>query len=297
MFLKSCEWNPSIRWLIHTDATVPDDVPGNVEFVSMSQEEYKRRVSASLGISFLPKDMYNICNLRPAFGMMYAEELADYDYFGWGDIDVVYGDIRKFYTGEVLTSNVICSNSRTCTGHLTLIKNEQWLRDAFREIPRWRECLEDPEPHRWSESLDEAKLSGVFSPVAEVRREFGDSHTEAGCRAKYWENNYFREQWATPFVPYPWHDGSRLHPEIWYWHNGHLKNERDGDREFLYLHLMNFKAKRYVDEDLYGTAPTWEALDSLFTFDWNDIGGRVVQIDRRGFHLLDHVPHTCRRER
>ena len=285
MFLKSCEFNPTIHWRIHTDCAVPERAPTNVEFVNISREAYVRRASDILGLSFGPKDMYNICDLRPTFGVLYADIIRGYDYFGWGDVDVVYGDIRKFYTDEVLSHNVICSNARTCTGHFTLIRNESWLRECFKHIPNWRQRLEDPDPHPWSDSLDEAKLSGIFSPVAEVREEFGERLAGLSSLSKYWQNNYFREQWSTPFIPYPWHDGSRLHPEVWYWQNGHLRNEWDGEREFLYLHLMNFKAKKYVDEDLYGTAPTWEGLSTLIHFDCNEIRGRAVRIDRRGFHL------------
>jgi hypothetical protein len=178
---------------------------------------------------------------------------------------------------------------------LTLIKNERWLRESFLEIDNWRERLEDPELHPWSQCLDEAKLSGLFSPSSEVREKFGPRRATPSALSRYWENNYFREQWHTPFVPGPWHDGRRVHPEVWYWKQGHLTNESDGDREFLYLHLMNFKAKRWVDEDLYGTAPTWESLPRIVHFDRRQARDAVVRIDRQGIHLLSAVSDSAQR--
>lgn len=284
MFLKTCEHNATVHWLLHTDCRIPPDPPANVRFVRTSREQYTKRVSDTLGIRFAPDSMYAICNVRPAFGVLYAEEIRGYDYFGWGDIDVLYGDIRRFYTDEVLTHDVICASDRLCTGHLTLLRNDSSLREAFREIDSWRERLEDPASHPWSECLDEAKLSGLFSPLPEVRAE----HAPRGATAlaRYSRNNYFKEQWHTPFVPLPWHDGTRLHPEVWFWCNGRLTNERDGSREFLYLHLMNFKSKRWVDETLYGTAPTWESLQQVLHFDCRDLYEHTVRIDRQGLHVM-----------
>lgn len=283
MYLKSCELNPSIRWLIHSDCPIPDRVPANVTFVPISREDYTQRIGDILGVRFRPQSMYKVCDLRPAFGILYEDEIAGYDYFGWGDIDVVYGNIRALYTGEVLTHNVISASDRICTGHLTLLKNEPWLRAAFRHIPHWRERLEDPRPHPWSESLDEARLSGIFSPCEQVRRQFGSADTQ--LPARYWNNNYFREQWTTPFTPFPWRDGSAQHPEVWFWRNGRLTNQRDADSELLYLHLMNFKAARYINEELYGTALTWDSLSEVLHFNCAELGDETVRIDRSGMHL------------
>jgi hypothetical protein len=284
MFLKTCELNPTIHWLLHTDCPVPPEAPKNVRFAALSREDYERRVGAVLGVRFSPRSMYSICNLRPAFGELYAQEIRDYDYFGWGDIDVLYGNIRNFYNDHVLTHNVICSSAQTCTGHLTLLRNSAWLRQAFRAISGWRARLEDPAPHPWEECLDEAKLSGLFSPSRHLREKLRPRGASTPALSHFSRNNYFRQQWHTPFIPARWHDGRRQHPEVWYWRNGRLTNEQDGDREFLYLHLMNFKGKRWVDEELYGSAPTWERLSQVIHFDCSTLRDHTVRIDRQGIH-------------
>jgi hypothetical protein len=285
MYLKSCELNPTVHWLIHTDCALPAQWPSNVTLIQMSQLDYMRRVCDRLRISFRPRNMYNICNLRPTFGVLYASEIRGYDFFGWSDIDVIYGHIRHFYTEEVLMRNVICSSSRICTGHLTLMRNRHWLRHAFLRIDGWRARLENPEPCEWSESLDEAKLSGLLSPCHEVRRKFGPRYPVSRLPRRFWNNNYFHEQWTTPFTPGPWYDGNPVHPEVWYWRNGHLTNARDRTREFLYLHLMNFKAPRYVDLALYQHCTTWDQLPEILHFDCTTVGDSIVRIDRQGIHL------------
>jgi hypothetical protein len=64
---------------------------------------------------------------------------------------------------------------------------------------------------------------------------------------KYKFNHYFKEQFTTPFAPGQWHDGSKDHPDVWYWKEGNITNDRDGSREFIYLHFMNFRSIRWMD--------------------------------------------------
>jgi len=225
------------------------------------------------------------------FGIVHATASRGYDLIGWGDIDVIYGQIRSIYTDEILTANVISSDPEICSGHLTLMRNEPWLCEAFYNLHDWRDRLEEPLPCEWADSLDESHLTALFSPdpLARAKAEY-----RSGSRApnpKFYINNYFKEQWTTPFTPKRWRDGSEIHPETWFWRDGEITNVHDGSRRFLYLHIMNFKAKRWVNERLYGDAPTWDLLDQCVQFKVEELrrrkpGSRHVQIDRRGLHLM-----------
>lgn len=260
LFLASCAANPTVRWLIHTDCPPPDQPPSNVMFRPMAASTYCARVSERLGITFQPQSMYAVTNIRPAFGEIHAEEITGYDYYGWCDIDVVFGDLRRFLGNEVLGRNVISMSDEICTGHLTLLRNTPDLRALHRHIPDWRVRMGVPGAVAWSDCLDEAWVSRLCSPKASFRGEAAAAGVPEVVLNRLRQNNHFEEQWVTPFAPWPWLDGDRLHPEVWYWRPGSLTNWRDGDREFPYLHLMNFKARRYVDEALYGLTPTWDVL-------------------------------------
>jgi hypothetical protein len=50
----------------------------------------------------------------------------------------------------------------------------------------------------------------------------------------------FVEAYGTPFV-HPWTDGADAWPSEWYWRRGRLTTDRDGAREFPYLHFMVWK--------------------------------------------------------
>jgi hypothetical protein len=108
----------------------------------------------------------------------------------------------------------------------------------------------------------------------------------------YWLNNYFKEQYSTVFGRGYWHDGTQQHPEIWYWQKGTLTNHRDGDREFLYLHLMNF-LKPWNLGSGFGDRAVWEKHEHLLHFDPAEIEKGVVEISPTGFNLIDES-QVCR---
>jgi hypothetical protein len=290
VFLESCRENPTIDWCIHTDCPVPDNAPRNVRFISLSFADYCRHVSDRLAVRFAPSDAYNICNLKPMFGKVHRSIINGYDYFGWSDIDVVYGDIRSIYDDHVLTHNVISSHQYICSGHFCLVKNDPLFIEAFRSFKQWPALVEACS-FEWAQSLDEAMLTALFCPDKFQRQHFSASFGIEDPPAAYYSNNFFVEQWSTPFVPSPWINGKMAHPEVWWLDRGALRNIDDGDRTFLYLHLMNFKGKRWFNEALYSDAITWDSLDTCLRFAPSALGqlspeGRCFRIDRQGIHLV-----------
>jgi hypothetical protein len=297
VFLLSCAHNPSINWLIHTDCPMPAVQPDNVRFVHMSFDDYCRLASDRLNLQFSPywrddgqppRPIYtNLCDLRPCYGDLHAEALIGYDYFGWCDIDVVFGNLRRFLTPDVLEKNVITFSGEMCSGHFTLLKNEAHVVRMYQDIPQWRSRIEGRQGYtHWEDCLDEAWLSRLCSPPSShFRSEALALGVPSEHIDRYRQNNAFVREWVTPFVPWRWADDSRLHPEVWYWSKGELSNCRDGSRTFPYLHFMNFKEHRYVDEPIYGLQSTWEGRSYLGQ---DLLQSDVIRIDREGFHGLTH---------
>src|SRR5690554_4211993 len=101
-FLLSCEYNPTVQWKFYTDCHVPDVAPRNVRFQYITFAEYKEKVSLELDISFNPQNPYKLCDLKPALGFIHEEDVEGYDFWGFSDIDLVYGDLRRYFTAEKL---------------------------------------------------------------------------------------------------------------------------------------------------------------------------------------------------
>ena len=245
-------------------------------FIETSFSEYKDNISQTLNIDFSRAAPYKICDIRPAYGHLYKKYLEGYDFFGFGDIDVIYGNLRHFLTDDILARyQLIATHPNRISGHFSLFKNNDLMRNAYKKIPDWKVLFETPE-HL---SLDESKFTKVFIPHRKHPRWIKKIYA---LFSPYWRNNYFHEQYSTILSPIPWLDGSHIHPEEWYWKDGILSNNKDGKRDFMYLHFMNWKSSTWLHKE-YGTTVAWSSEDTVFQFNSNSTKNGFV-LNRQGIH-------------
>src|SRR4051812_20515840 len=97
-FAHSCRYNPTVDFYIITDNTITGDIPGNVKPVYMSLDEINKLSAQKLGFEVNINSGYKLCDFKPAYGFIFNDLLKDYDFWGHGDIDVIFGNIRSFIT-------------------------------------------------------------------------------------------------------------------------------------------------------------------------------------------------------
>ena len=277
LFVESCKWNPSVHWRIYTDCGEPENKADNVDYVHLTFEDYKALARARLGIRFDPSVPYKLCDLRPCLGYIHEREITDFPFFGYGDIDVVYGNIRSFYTEDVLArSNVLSTHPERLSGHFAVLRNTGDFRRAFERIPEYRKLLEQPD----YVSMDEGHFTSVFSPPASKPRSFRRMIDYFNpCR----RGLLFVERYSTVLSPRGWHDGTMNYPQKWYWRRGRLTNERDDEREFLYLHFMRWKSDRWMADTLAPGEAAWQGLERLVHVNWRRAASEGFCISPEGF--------------
>src|SRR5258708_22733560 len=125
LFLESCRHNPSIDFYLMTDCTPPRHVPPkNVRFVNLDLPGFSALASAKLGIEVNLRWCYKMTDFKPTFGVIFRDYLDSYDLWGYCDLDIAFGDIRKFLTDELLDEyDVIATRKELLTGHFTLFRN------------------------------------------------------------------------------------------------------------------------------------------------------------------------------
>ncbi len=235
LFLASCRANPSINWLLYTDCGLPDDLPGNVRIVETSFAAYCERIAKTLNIDFRPGNPYKLCDLKPALGYLHQSELAAFDFWAFGDIDLVYGDLRRYFTSERLaTHDLYSTHRRRVSGHCCLLRNTAPMREAFMRVRNWQALLSSPE----HVAFDESAFSHLFIRHKNLPGWLGKLVKPLNALTRRTENI---EAFSTPNAKLAWIDGSSIYPTIWYWDQGRLTNNRDGDRQFPYLHFLAWK--------------------------------------------------------
>lgn len=143
LHLKSCSYNGSVDFIFITDCGLPNRTYSNTKFVEYSLKKFGDLIDDKLGInSQLPKP-YKICDLKPAFGLLFEKLIRDYDFWGFADIDLVYGDIRQFATDEILEQNdIFCVRKEYVSGGFTIIRNTRDMNRIFMQSPDWKRVFE-----------------------------------------------------------------------------------------------------------------------------------------------------------
>lgn len=282
LYLLSCRYNPGIDWLFYTDCERPEDSPANVRFVKVGFDQYKQMVSERLGIQFNPKSAYKLCDLKPALGSIHQPDIYPYDFYGFGDIDIIHGQIRQFITDNMLKKyDVIGTHNRRLSGHFSLFRNNERNRNAFRKIPDWQRLME-AEDHL---GIDESKFSKLF-----VRHKNHPIWLRKlwSLSSRYQRRVLFKEQYSTILAPIPWCDGRTDHPQNWFWREGRLTNDRD-QREFMYLHFMNLKSNTWLPKAIRSEPSAWMKLDKLVHLSASEAERNGFSISSQGFHSISHI--------
>lgn len=262
LFFLSCEANPGFEWLIITDDESASTPASNVEIRHSDFDGYRELVSQRLGVDFRNAAPYKLCDLKPFLGLIHEEDLANADFWGFTDLDLLYGDLGRFYPPELLARyDVISSMYDRMAGHFGIIRNTTSLRELCTQIPRWREKLVAEE----SQYLDEADFYFLaFTPLRRLGGGAGKLVIRMAERVGYhpWLTGrvYAKNMHTTPIIPLRWHDGTIgfEQPLEWEWQSGRIYSLRDG-HEAPYLHFMNYKSAKHLPQG----APPWEGLNPL----------------------------------
>lgn len=120
LWLESAQANESIDFYIITDnqSILEMSVTHNIKLIHMTLDQIRKRTKSLWGGCRLERP-YKLCDYRPFYGILFPEYISGYDFWGYCDIDVIWGNIRKYITDDVLNSYEKISN----WGHLTLYRN------------------------------------------------------------------------------------------------------------------------------------------------------------------------------
>lgn len=284
LYFETLRKNSTIHFLFYTDCDTNGFEAPNISFKKIAFEDYLRFVNEKLSVPFSPANYYKLCDLRPFFGLVHYDDIKDFEFFGWTDMDILFGDIRSFYTNDVLSKfDVLSTHQIRISGHLALFRNTAKNRKMYKKIYDWKNKLQDP----FFVGIDEHGITNAYTMT--IFDKFNEKfHVNINNfitrKIKKWKVRklYLKEQYTTPFTAIPWIDGS-LHsnqPNEWYYRDGVITNNRDKNRSFMYLHLMNFKSSLWRHD---GTKAPWEGKDKICYATVEDMKHGIV-INQQGIY-------------
>jgi hypothetical protein len=167
-------FGPQPDWMPHFWKNAARLGPLGYDFlVETDESSFRERVDRVLGIECPPMSgTGNIWDFRPAFGVLYAEELEGYDWWGHTDFDVVYGRVENWVTEEFLAGLDIHSNHRDyICGFWTLYRNCKTVNELFYSAENWQHWMESGVPSGWAET-EYTQVVDAFHEAGEIRRAY-----------------------------------------------------------------------------------------------------------------------------
>lgn len=227
--IESMRANKSIDWYIITDSNNIYSKE-NVKVIYSTFEEVRNRIYKMIGTTI--NSPYKLCDYKPTYGYIYYDILKDYDYWGYCDLDIIFGDIDKYINQSRLNNY----DKIFDLGHFSILKNNQKIIQAFKgdrrvKVP-YQDILNSKYIHVFDESYDEKNqgINGILKSmnfkVYEDRNEFSD------IDIKY-EN----------FKPT---NLKKIDVDFYYlYNNGKLFEKKNNDsnylKEIIYVHLQKRK--------------------------------------------------------
>jgi len=253
-FIHSCNYNPTVDFYIITDnlETIPNK-PDNVKIIFKTIEDVKSVATKKMGFEVNIKSPYKLCDFKPTYGYIFSDILEKYDFWGHGDIDIIYGNIRSFLTDDVLSSyDIISTRHDYLSGSFLLYRNEQKINNLFKKSKDYKNVFLSEKHY----CFDECNFK-------HIDLEKGISILDVDCEIESMEHVIRKEmELFTIRVSYDlWViDGM---PGKVKWENGLLTY--NNKFEVLLYHLIEYKSNKLSIKDEVKNIPTLFFIDK-YTF-------------------------------
>lgn len=246
LFLRTCEANPSFDWILVTDISGAPELPANVHLLHMSLEELRLRACEKLGIEINLSRPYKLCDYKPSYGLLFEEEMANYDYWGHCDCDLLFGDLSTTVK-PILDEGY---DKVFALGHLTLYRNDfqvnRLFMSEFRGGYPYRDYLMDPRSFAFDEDgpcPNRASWRNIHVMFLESgRKVFCDDLSMNTLTSCDWIARTIYDPETHTFI-------DDMTPRRYYWSEGKLLSLEFGGgdslvrKEYSYIHLQGRKMR------------------------------------------------------
>ena len=243
-FLHSCRYNPTVDFLIFTDNNVPNlDLPPNVKIIPYSIDRFKADAAKAFGFEIAVESGYKLCDFKPAYGTIFFDYIKDYDFWGYCDMDVIFGNIRLFMTDELLNEyDIISARHDYLTGCFALYRNNPFMRELFKQSKDYRKVFTEPRNFFFDETNFAFEEFEKGLHYSQIRTEVESmTHVVRRLQEENLLKAYFDFQILEGFA------GNML------WKQGSLIYRKQF--EAMLYHMVRFKRKYSEPLDLYRKIP------------------------------------------
>lgn len=251
LWVSSCKENQNFDWLIFGDKEPSIELPSNVIFYKMDMQDIKARINKELNLEGKGlTSPYKLCDLRPAYGLLFKEELKDYTHWGHCDIDLIWGNFEDFINDDILEKY----DKVFDRGHLGIYKNTENANNRLWEkgaIYSFDKVVENANFYAFDE------ITGIERIYRKNGYEYYDKKPYVDISVRYQSkflfNDLSKNKERQAFF---WQDGKVYRAYID--EDGEIKSD-----EWLYIHFQKKKPQNFILDTL-NTNAFWIGPNGFF---------------------------------
>lgn len=237
VWLESCRYNPTINWIVFTDDKSKFNYPENVSVYYLSFAEMKDRIQNCFEYDICLDIPYKLVDFKIAYGEIFENYLSDYDFWGFCDIDLIWGNIRNFFTDELLTQYEKIGDQ----GHSTIFKNTRDINSLYRKKIDNQVSYREIATKEMIFASDKEYISNIFDYFKkDVFKKVIYAGLEKYKAGFFLQNMPPEEDYKNWRQVFTWRDGCLTR---WYVYNNSLYSE-----EFLYIHFFARPMKNEINK-------------------------------------------------
>lgn len=235
LWAKTCAYNREFDFLILTDDSMPSNLPKNVRYVPFENQTFRERVEQRIIKNSSLKHAYRLCDFRPLYGIILSEELKGYDYWGYCDVDLIWGQISHLLSvSEIYNYDAVFN-----AGHFTLYKNTADMNCMFTKegaLFNYKTVVK----HDAIFAFDEITGIQKIAKAQNVNARYGIPYVDAD--SKYMQLRSRLDNVNPDHQAFYWEDGSLFRTKV--------ENKEVYYQEFAYIHLQKRKLNKPMNSVL-----------------------------------------------
>lgn len=240
LWLRSCKYNDKIDWYIYTDDRDFYEYPKNVIVHYCDFVDIQRRAFDLFGNDIQLDKPYDLCKFRVAYHKLFPEVINRYQYWGYCDCDLIWGDLYSAISPALEREY----DKISWRGHFTLFKNSSDIQNLYLlEIlgnTTFKNCISKKNDE--INLFDECGINRIFDYFK--RRVYNDlifADLQVKCFQFVCNHFSLSEQYKNENQIFEWNKGKLYRIYIY--------KDQIYKEEFSYIHFLRREMKYLIKQD------------------------------------------------
>ena len=234
LWLESCSYNDSFKFIIFTDDKSKFKLPENVEIIYLSFEELENRIQSKFDFKINLRTPYKLCDFKPTYGYVFSKYLDNCNYWGYCDLDLIFGDLKQY-----LPKNLEDYDKISYMGHFCMYRNNKNINEMFmskiKDTIDYADILSSSQNFAFDE-IGDYGINNIFKTNGLKIYDYQINVADVTCRkenfrvSKFENGKFTHDKFKKAFV----FDNGKI---IAY----HIENKELKKTEYAYLHFQKRK--------------------------------------------------------